>query len=565
MVIGAAYIYTYLLFRDAVIPHVPWHNSHTIFWFTLVAVIALNFYLFSQLIQDHALRFRTLYFLFAIDLLTAGFLFFGSNEALLPMLVMLVLIDGFYVITLPASHALLVMTVTVFVFSLSMLYALGKVATDQITVELLAKLLIGLAILIGITIVLRRIRIGLDNLYAISDGLAYDLTSHAVEAELHARELQERNREVKTLMQIQEQIVSVLDFDELFKNIITAFQYRFNFDRFSLYMFDPESEKLELRYQAEDGKRTELRRQLSLGQGVEGFCFTTGEGILIKDVANEESHKELVQRGSKYRSMACQPLMFRSEQLGVLCLESHRPASFDRSAFAFLEKLAPLISLAVSNSLNYTMAKTESLTDNLTGLHNYRGFIQKFNPLLEQAYRNEYPLEILIIDIDHFKQVNDTYGHLVGNIILGELSTILQDFFRGSDLVARYGGEEFVIVLQGTPPSIAPRIAEQLRRKVEAHQFPISLQRDAFKQVTISIGVASTLDSNLDPQVVSGSRRGEEDVYLRNRDQLGEQIIENADHALYAAKNEGRNQVMLSIHYPVDLPSEPVFSIEEEY
>jgi PleD family two-component response regulator len=157
----------------------------------------------------------------------------------------------------------------------------------------------------------------------------------------------------------------------------------------------------------------------------------------------------------------------------------------------------------------------------------------------------------MVMDIDSFKKINDTYGHQVGNLILTDLANILRDFFRASDLVARYGGEEFVVVLNGTPAEIAPRIAEQLRRKVEQHQFPISLQKDAFKQVTVSIGLATTADTNIQPDIVKGSRsRGEADVYLRNETEIAERIIENADQALYVAKKEGKNQVRLSFEYP---------------
>ena len=201
------------------------------------------------------------------------------------------------------------------------------------------------------------------------------------------------------------------------------------------------------------------------------------------------------------------------------------------------------------------MVKAESHTDNLTGLNNHRGFIEKFLPLLETSMCDEVPLALMMIDIDHFKKINDTYGHLVGNVILTELAKLLTGFFRTSDLVARYGGEEFVIVLNGTPADIAPRIAEQLRRKMEAYQFPISMQRDAFKQVTLSLGLATTSDTNLKAEIVRGSRgRDESDVYLRNVNEIAEQIIDNADKALYAAKREGRNQVMLSYYYPISPP-----------
>jgi diguanylate cyclase (GGDEF)-like protein len=141
-------------------------------------------------------------------------------------------------------------------------------------------------------------------------------------------------------------------------------------------------------------------------------------------------------------------------------------------------ELAPLISIAVSNAMSYGAIKEESHTDNLTGLKNHRGFMENFLPLLADAYTDGFALSVMVLDIDNFKRINDTYGHQVGNLILIDLAEILRTFFRASDLVGRFGGEEFIVVLNGTPADIAPRIAEQLRRKVESHQFPISLQRD---------------------------------------------------------------------------------------
>jgi len=240
----------------------------------------------------------------------------------------------------------------------------------------------------------------------------------------------------------------------------------------------------------------------------------------------------------------------------VMCLDSQRPGIMDEKGFTFLQKLAPLIAIAVSNSLSFRMVKAESNTDHLTGLYNHRGFMEKFLLTLDTTYREQVPLAFLIMDIDNFKLVNDTYGHMVGNVILTELAQILTGFFRSADLVARWGGEEFVVVLYNAPPDIAPRICEQLRRKIDSHQFPISLERDTFKQVTVSLGLASSMDTNLAPEQVSGSRRGDPDIFIKNVRQLADAIAENADEAMYVAKREGKNTLRLSYHYPQQEPAE---------
>ncbi len=278
--------------------------------------------------------------------------------------------------------------------------------------------------------------------------------------------------------------------------------------------------------------------------------------MLSDDVKSDERYMEFNERGKRIRALACEPLVFRGERLGVLCLDSERSGFMDERAFSFLGDLTPLVSVAVSNSLKHQMVKTESNTDSLTGLNNHRGLMEKFLPALEVSLKESVPLALLMIDIDDFKVINDSYGHLVGNLILVELSKILVEFFRSADLISRWGGEEFVVVLNGTPPDIAPRICEQLRRKIESHQFPISLEKDTFKQVTVSLGLSTSMDRGLDPELVSGSRRKEEDIYIRNLTEIAQKMVKHADEAMYEAKRQGKNQLMISLEYPNSEPED---------
>ena len=549
----AAYIYVFLLPGRTTLGGVP------VFWFTLLVVVGLNTYLYLNSAAEPKVRERMNYALLGLDLLTVAYLFFGHTQTMMGMLVLLTVIIGFYGMTMPSGGSIAagILGILLYTFSIVVGLSLEKGGAEQ-TALYLAGLLFGIAILVSSTIITRRLKQGVDDVYQVSDTLAYDLSSQAVDAELAIEVLVQRNREVQTLLQILENFVAVLDFDELFTNIISAFRNRFDFDKFTLYLYNAETDHLDLRLESGAEAGTGVAKSVRTDYGVVGWCFTHGQGVVIQDVKKDARFAEFNPRARKLRSLACQPLIFRGERLGVLCLDSEKANSFDDSTFAFLESVVPLISVAVSNSMHYSIAKEESLTDNLTNLHNHRGFMEKFYELLDVAYCKDIPLTLILFDIDFFKKVNDTYGHLVGNIVLTELAMLLTQFFRGSDLVARYGGEEFVVILQGTPTDIAPRIAEQFRRKVASHQFPISLERDAFKQVTVSLGVATTLDTNLDPEIIHGSRgAGGGDVFLRNREELAAQIIDNADQALYAAKREGRNQVMLSLHYPVNREDEP--------
>lgn len=558
LLIAAAFIYVYMQ------PDwIPFGNS-SLLWFVLVVLFGFNIYFATRMRGDPRQRERLHYIAFGLDLLTVAYLFVLNAGGALAMLTLLTLLIGYYGLVLPANGGLSTGMLCILLFVFSVIASSGKMAHSADAGVLLAGMMFGVAVLVTSVMVMRRVKQGIDELYTVSDTLAFDLSAQAVDAEIGIEVMVQRNREVQTLLQILENFVAVLDFDALFTNIISAFRNRFDFDKFTLYLYNSETEHLDLRLESGTEPGTGVAKSVRTDYGVVGWCFTHGRGVVIEDVKKDERFAEFNPRARKLRSLACQPLIFRGERLGVLCLDSEKVNSFDENTFAFLESVVPLISVAVSNSMHYSIAKEESLTDNLTKLNNHRGFMDKFLAMLETAYCKDVPLTLLIVDIDLFKKVNDSYGHLVGNIVLTELASLLTEFFRGSDLVARYGGEEFVIVLRGTPTDIAPRIAEQFRRKVASHQFPISLERDAFKQVTISLGVSTTLDSNLEPDIVHGSRGAEGDVFLRNREEIGAQIIDNADQALYAAKREGRNQVMLSVHFPLKKEDEMVVSITDD-
>jgi two-component system cell cycle response regulator len=162
-----------------------------------------------------------------------------------------------------------------------------------------------------------------------------------------------------------------------------------------------------------------------------------------------------------------------------------------------------------------------AITDQLTGLHNRRYMARHLDSLISNAQKSNKPLAFLIMDIDHFKSVNDTHGHDIGDIVLKEFALRLRRNVRGIDLACRYGGEEFVVVMPDTDVDFAYTIAERLRQGVETTPFEISRMPGSLK-VTISIGIAASLGG----------------------DDNAEKLLHRADQALYRAKREGRNRVI---------------------
>ncbi len=172
--------------------------------------------------------------------------------------------------------------------------------------------------------------------------------------------------------------------------------------------------------------------------------------------------------------------------------------------------------LSRSNRSIYLLKETAS-RDYLTGLHNPRAFEAIFEQKVLHAMRTEEPFALLMMDIDHFKSVNDTYGHSAGDAVLAEMGELLHHFVRSSDDCARKGGEEFVVLLHCCNHSQASQAAERLRQQIEQHVFPLPDGQQL--RITASIGVSVFPDRS------------------------AEELLDQADQALYRAKGEGRNRV----------------------
>ena len=170
---------------------------------------------------------------------------------------------------------------------------------------------------------------------------------------------------------------------------------------------------------------------------------------------------------------------------------------------------------------NVQLSLEMAITDQLTGLHNRRYMSRHLDNLLSNARRSERPLAFVIMDIDHFKHVNDTYGHDIGDEVLKEFASRIAANVRGIDLACRYGGEEFVVVMPDTDVAFAYSIAERLRQTVEANPVRISRAPGQIN-ITISIGIAK----------------------MEGGDDSADALLHRADQALYRAKRSGRNRVV---------------------
>src|SRR5437870_5855552 len=223
------------------------------------------------------------------------------------------------------------------------------------------------------------------------------------------------------------------------------------------------------------------------------------------------------------------PIQRSGQLMGAmeLYLNAWRELSDDQADL--LNGVASQAAIAIRHAQLFQAQEENALTDELTKLPNRRHLAQRFLQEMQRARRHHNAIAFLMIDLDHFKQVNDTYGHLNGDAVLAELAQILVTGARESDVCARYGGEEFALILPETTEAGARTLAERIRSKVAAATFPGGLK------LTISIGLAATEEPALFTQ-----------------------LIDRADQALYAAKQGGRNQVRVAdMSGPAPKPHSP--------
>ena len=253
--------------------------------------------------------------------------------------------------------------------------------------------------------------------------------------------------------------------------------------------------------------------------------------VIIKDALKDPLMKEVrdIIMPIGIRSIVVIPVIFRDEVIGTLLLRTSRAGhAFTKREIRLCIALANASSNALYNAFLYERLDREkkrleklAITDYLTGVYNIRYFYYRLEEEFSRAERYKIPLSCIMLDIDHFKRINDRYGHRIGDIVLREFAQLVKRHTRRSDLFARYGGEEFILLLPQTSPKGARTEAARLRQIIKKHQFK-PIRRDS--EVTVSLGIACTPDKR-----------------IKNYDDL----IHVADNALFRAKEEGRDRIAI--------------------
>jgi diguanylate cyclase (GGDEF)-like protein len=262
----------------------------------------------------------------------------------------------------------------------------------------------------------------------------------------------------------------------------------------------------------------DAKKPIPFGQGLAGWVASSGFPVVVP---SGEDGPVLADPEPIASTALAVPLETQSQLVGVLAIYGCADErSFDASDLETILSLARQAGVGIENVLLHEDAKRMSITDGLTGIWNYRYFQMTMQRDIERAMRRPEQLTLMVIDIDHFKQVNDQHGHQRGDAILIELAQRVLDSIRKIDFLARYGGEEFVIILPDTGEEGALTAAEKIRSAVA--DMPFGGDGDEPVPVTVSIGFAVHPTHGVTPQELLGA----------------------ADKAMYEAKRRGRNRVL---------------------
>jgi len=241
------------------------------------------------------------------------------------------------------------------------------------------------------------------------------------------------------------------------------------------------------------------------------------KAVIVNDITDRDDYDPL---SDKSRSLLIIPMVLQNNVTGLLVAESPNIGGFSDRDERMLSVVARSAAMALENATLHKKTEELTITDELTSIYNYRYFTRTLKEEQRRASRYDLPLSMIMLDIDHFKKFNDTYGHEIGNIALKGITTVVNKCIRDVDIFARYGGEEFVIILPQTPQIVVTKIGERIREQIEAAVFGGENGVPELK-VTVSVGVSSFPENG------------------RGHDEL----LSIVDQALYRAKGSGRNKV----------------------
>ncbi len=448
--------------------------------FAIVTVGVLVAYLASSLP-----RRRVLWIALPFDLVSAGILLIATHAYQDPMYTWYVGLVVIYAVALPKREAqgVAVLTAAAYVAAHAIGFYRAHTPIEYLLIAFKAFTVLLLAAFVA------------EGMHRQLEREA-ELESSHEDVESLNQQLQRRLSELNAVSEITEVIHSSLDFDAIGPLVLEIIQKVIDVPACSLLVLD----------------KQKAQTLFSASAGLGGASATVARSI---DSISSDGALEL--EGGLF---TCLTILDHGQMMVVFCAEARHIEAMRLEDRLVLQAVASELVVAVENSQLYKLTKRLSITDELTGLHNYRYMQQRLDDEFERARRFDRPLSLLMLDADDFKQFNDAHGHVAGDRALADLGQVLKAAVREIDVTARYGGEEFAVILPETDAAGAFVVAEKIRESVAGYRFADG-EGERKVPLTLSIGLAAF------------------PVHAEDR----ETLLRQADDALYQAKHLGRDRV----------------------
>jgi diguanylate cyclase (GGDEF)-like protein len=342
--------------------------------------------------------------------------------------------------------------------------------------------------------------------------------------EAAAPERKRQLEEVAIFNDVAKALTSSLNLDSILQTIMEKMAEFFRPDTWSLLMVDEQKDELYFAIAIGDAAETLKTVRMRMGEGIAGWVARNGESLIVPDVYNDPRFAKRVDEYTKWktRSIICVPLQSKHRVLGVIQLINCAMESFGEQEMFFLHALCDYAAIAIDNARAVEKIQELTITDDCTGLYNARHLYKTLEAEVYRSARFGYEFSVIFMDLDHFKTVNDTYGHLVGSKLLQEIGFKVKSQLRLIDYAFRYGGDEFVILLPQTDKNSALVVAKRLQEMMRRTQF---LSDDALNlNIRCSMGLATY------PEDAKSSH----------------EIIRQADEMMYMVKNSSRDNIAVA-------------------
>lgn len=341
-----------------------------------------------------------------------------------------------------------------------------------------------------------------------------------------ASEHDQRVRQLASFSELGKALTSSLDLKKVLNIVMEKVSEMLQPKNWSLLLIDEEKNDLYFEIVVGEGAEKLKDLRLTIGEGIAGWVAKEGVSLLVPDVNKDPRFSKKGDESIKFttQSIICVPLKSKGRCLGVIELinKMTKEGDFKEEDLLLLTTLADYTAISIENAKFFQKIQELTITDDLTKLYNSRYLYRFLDYEVERVRRYKGHIAMIFLDMDKFKEVNDTYGHLNGSKLLAEVARIIANGLRKVDMACRYGGDEFVIVMPQTSKKQAHLAAEKLRTIINEHIF---LKDDGLNlKMTASFGVASMPDGAKDTA----------------------ELIHLSDQAMYRVKNSTRNAVEMA-------------------